>query len=117
MVLCANVIGVCVAPGPAMAVDVACDDADERAAVLGGQQLHLVAFDRLVARRGELVLARQVHPQLDAVEHAAALDQFGRRGLDVQDARARGHPLRGAVGDQAAAAVAESWWAKRPSIM
>ena len=36
---------------------------------------------------------------------AATLDELGGRRLDVQDARARGHPLRGAIGDQAAAAV------------
>ncbi len=88
-----------------MAGDVARDDTHQRTAVLGRQQLDLVAFDGLVLRRRELVLARQVHPQLDAVEHAAALDELGGRRLDVQDARARGHPLRGTVGDQAAATV------------
>ena len=86
-------------------VDVARDDAHQRSAVLRRQQLHLVAFDGLVFRRRELVLARQVHPQLDTVEHAAALDELGGWRLDVQDARPRGHPLRGAVGDQPAAAV------------
>ena len=39
------------------------------------------------------------------MEDAAAFHQFGRRGLDVQDARAGRHPLRRAVGDQAATAV------------
>ena len=105
MVVCANVIGVWVEPGPLCAADLAGDDADQRAAVLGRQQLDLTALDRLVPGGGELVLLRQVHPQLDAVEGAAALDEFGGRGLDVQDPRAGRHPLGGAVGDQAAAAV------------
>ena len=38
-------------------------------------------------------LRRQVHPQLDAVEEAAVSDQRVGRSLDVQDARAGGHPL------------------------
>ena len=53
----------------------------------------------------ELVLGRQVHPELEAVEQPAGLDQLLRRRLDVQEAGAGGHPLRGAVGDHAAAAV------------
>src|SRR4051812_4033658 len=107
MVLCANVIGVCVAPGPpwpstspAMtrtSAPPSCDDSSFTS---------FAFVDRLVPRRRELVLARQVHPQLDAVKHATALDQFRRRRLDVQDARARGHPLCGAVGDQATATMA-----------
>ncbi len=88
-----------------MAVDFTGDDADQRAAVVRRQQLGLIALDGLILRRRELVLARQIHPQLDAVEHAAALHQFGGRGLDVQDARPGRHPLRGAVGDQPAAPV------------
>jgi hypothetical protein len=39
------------------------------------------------------------------VEQAAAHHQFLRRRLDVQDPAACGHPLRVAVGDQAAATV------------
>ena len=89
-----------------MAVDVARDDAHQRAAVLGCQELDLVTFDGLVLRCRELVGARQVHPQLDSVEHAAALDELGGWRLDVQDPGPGGHPLRGAVGDQAAATVA-----------
>ncbi len=45
--------------------------------------------DVLVARRNELLVARQVHPELDAVEEAALLDQPLRRGLDVEQAAAR----------------------------
>src|SRR6202012_1265898 len=59
--------------GPAVTVDLARDDPDQRAAVVGGQQFDVGAFDGLVARGGELVLLRQVHPELDAVEHSAAL--------------------------------------------
>ena len=50
-------------------------------------------------------LAGQVDPQLDAVEQPAADDQLLGRRLDVEDAAAGGHPLGGAVGDDAAAAV------------
>ena len=39
------------------------------------------------------------------MEDAAALDEFGGRGLDVQDSGTGRHPLGGAVGDQAAATV------------
>src|SRR6185312_11456202 len=74
-------------------------------AVLGRDQRNLIPFDRLVFRLRELRRARQVDPQLDAVECAAAFHEFGRGRLDVQDAGARGHPLGGAVGDQAATAV------------
>src|SRR6202034_2054299 len=65
--------------GPAVTVDLACDDADQRATVVGGQQCDVGAFDGLVSRRGELVLLRQVHPELDAVKHPTALDEFCRR--------------------------------------
>jgi hypothetical protein len=85
--------------------DVARDQTHQRSTVVRGQQSDLAAFDGLVARRRELVLARQVHPQLDAVEHPATFDQFGGRRLDVQDPRPCGHPLCGAVGDQPTAAV------------
>ena len=90
---------------PLMSVDLACDDADQRAAVVRRQQPDLVALDRLILRCRELVLARQVHPQLDAVEHAATLHQLSGRGLDVQYPRACRHPLGGAVGDEAASPV------------
>ena len=60
--------------------------------------------DVLVAGGDPLVLGRQVHPQLDAVEEPAAADERLGRALDVEDARAGGHPLGVAVGDEAAAA-------------
>jgi hypothetical protein len=81
------------------------DDADERTAVVGGQQRDVGALDRLIPRGSELVLLRQVHPELDAVERPAAFDQFCRWRFDVQDAGARRHPLRRAVGDQPATTV------------
>lgn len=99
-----------------MAVDLARDDADQRPAVVGRDQCGVTTLDGLVARRRELVLLRQVHPELDAVEQAAAVDEFGRRRLDVQDARAGGHPLGRSVGDQPPPPW-ESWCANFPSSM
>ena len=64
------------------------------------------AADVLVPRRDQLLVARQVDPQLDAVEQATLGDQPLRRRLDVQQARPGGHPLRVAVGDRPAAALA-----------
>jgi hypothetical protein len=81
------------------------DQADERTAVGRAEQGDLVALEALVPGCGHLVLGGQVHPQLDAMEQAAADDQLLGRGLDVQDPAASRHPLRGAVGDHAAAAM------------
>jgi hypothetical protein len=86
-------------------VELAGDDPEQRAAVLRGQQRDLAGPDVLVARRGHLEPRGQVDPELEAVEQAAAHDEFLGRRLDVQDAAAGGHPLGVAVGDQAAAAV------------
>ena len=61
--------------------------------------------DVLVARRGELLDARQVHPELDPVEQPAADDERLGRLLDVEDPGPGSHPLGVAVGDDAAAAV------------
>ena len=43
---------------------------------------------------------------MDAVEEAAGNDELSRGRLDVKHARTSGHPLRGAVLDHAATAVA-----------
>ena len=88
-----------------VAGDVAGDQPHERAAVGRRQQRDLVALEVLVAGRDHLVLGRQVDPQLHAVEEPAADDQLLGRRLDVEDAAAGRHPLGGAVGDDAAAAV------------
>ena len=85
--------------------DVAGDDPHERAAVGRRDERDLAGAQVLVARRGQLLRGRQVDPQLEAVEQAAADDEPLRRLLDVEDAGAGGHPLRVAVGDDAAAAV------------
>ena len=81
------------------------DDAQQRAAVGGGGKANLAGAQVLVARLGHLELARQVDPELEAVEEAAAHDQVLRWLLDVEDARARSHPLRVTVGDDAATTV------------
>ena len=103
IVACTIAIGVCVEPGPGVPGDVAGDDPQQRAAVGGGEQGHLARAQVLVARRVSLSALRQVDPELEAVEQAAAGDQLLRRGLDVQDPAAGGHPLGVAVGDRAAA--------------
>ena len=91
--------------GSGVAGDLAGDDAHQRAAVRRRQQLRLAGADVLISGRVPLLLGRQVDPQLDAVEQPARHHQVLGRRLDVQDARARRHPLRVAVGDDAAAAV------------
>ena len=89
---------------PAVAAHVTRDDPDECTAVGRGQQQDLARLDPLVARIEPLVGRREVHPELDPVEQAAGGDELLGRALDVQDARPGGHPLGGAVGDEAAAA-------------
>jgi hypothetical protein len=91
--------------GALVTVQLTGDDTQERAAVGGGEQLDRTTADVLVARRHHLVLGRQVHPQLEPVEETARHDERLRRSLDVQEARARRHPLGVAVGDGAAATV------------
>ncbi len=59
----------------------------------------------LVARRRELLRGRQVDPELEAVEQAAAGDERLRRLLDVEDSGPGRHPLGVAVGDHPATAV------------
>ncbi len=91
--------------GALMATDIPGDESQQRPRVRRRDQADPVAFDALVPRRAELVAPRQVHPQLDAVEEPAADDKLFGRCLDVQDPRARCHPLGRAVGDDAASAV------------
>ena len=81
------------------------DEPHQRAAVVRRQQHEVVAGDRLVARRRELQPGRQVDPQLHAVRRAAVTERPLARDLVVQDPAAGGHPLRVALGDEAAAAV------------
>jgi Kef-type K+ transport system membrane component KefB len=81
------------------------DHPQQRPAVRRREQRHLGRADVLVARRRHLQPARQVDPQLEAVEQAAADHELLRRRLDVQQPGTRGHPLGVAVGDQPAAAV------------
>jgi hypothetical protein len=85
--------------------DVAGDDADECATVGRRDEGDLACPQVLVARRGQLLVARQVDPQLEAMEQSASDNEPFRRLLDVQDASAGGHPLRVAVGDHPAPTV------------
>ena len=98
-------IGVWVDPGSTVAVELAGHHPQQRSPVVRGEQGDLVARQVLVGGRDHLVLRRQVHPELHAVEAPAADDELLGRCLDVQDARAGGHPLRAAVEDPAATAV------------
>ena len=87
------------------AADLAGDHPHERAAVGRRGERDVARLEALVAGLDHLVLGREVDPQLDAVEQPARLDQPGRRRLDVEDAPTGGHPLGGAVADEAPAAV------------
>ena len=93
------------AAGTVDARDVARDETDERGAVVVAEQRELVAGDVLVARLGALVGLGQVHPELHAVQQAAFAQHLLGRHLGVHEAGARGHPLRVAAADHAAAAV------------
>ncbi|CAM5425528.1 hypothetical protein STANM309S_00188 [Streptomyces tanashiensis] len=110
------VMGVWVMPGPAWPSS--SPAMTRRSAPPSGyvSSLDVAAADVLVARGHHLVLRREVHPQLEAVEEAAGHDEVLRRRLDVEQARAGRHPLGVAVGDGAATAVAVLW-SKMPSMM
>ena len=95
-------------PGALHAAEFTGDDAQQSAAVGGGGQADLARAQVLVARGSELQVRRQVDPQLKAVEEATAHDQVLRWLLDVEDACAGRHPLRVAVGDDAATAMGVS---------
>ncbi len=89
--------------GPGNAAKLAGDDADERCAVVAGDEPHVPRFEALVARLEHLVLGWEVHPELNAVECPTLLDEHLGRLLDVKDAGAGGHPLRRAIRDEPAA--------------
>jgi hypothetical protein len=55
--------------------------------------------------RGAANFSELIHPQLEAVEEPAGDNDVLRRSLDVQNSRARCHPLGVAVGDHPSAAV------------
>ena len=57
--------------GPGVPTDLAGDDPYQRTRVRRREQGHLPGLQPLVRGRDHLVLARQVHPQLDAVEQPA----------------------------------------------
>ncbi len=81
------------------------DHPDQGSGVVGRDEPDVTAAQVLVARVDPLLVAREIDPELDAVEQATGLDQPLRWLLDVQDAAAGGHPLGVAVADRAAATV------------
>jgi len=81
------------------------DDPDEGPTIGRADERDLAGADVLVARRRELLGGGQVDPELEAVEQAAGGDEPFRGLLDVEDAGAGRHPLRVAVGDDAAAPI------------
>ena len=105
-VACTIAIGVWVLPGPLMPSTSPAMTRMSAPASCEAPRPTSAAADVLVVRRQPLVGLRQVDPELEAVEQAALGDEPLRRGLDVQQAAAGGHPLGVAVGDGAAAAVA-----------
>ncbi len=92
-------------PRPLRVAQVAGDQPDDRAGVVGRHEPDAVRPEVLIGGIGPLLVGREVDPQLDAVEEAAALQQVLGRHLAVHDAGTGRHPLRGAVGDHAAPAV------------
>lgn len=91
--------------GTGMAVDVARNEAKQRATVGAGEQNNALAAEILVARGRKLVATRKIDPELDSMEKPAGHDEFFRRCFDVEEARACGHPLRITVGDDAASTM------------
>ena len=101
----AIVIGVCVPPGPTWP---AMSPAIRRtSAPPSGDDSSTDSSASRFWYRGAVILSfagRLTHSWMPWNSAAADDELLGRR-LDVQDARAGGHPLRGAVRDEAAAAV------------
>ena len=85
-----------------LAPEIAADDADVRAVVVGDLR-DVGGLHFLVARRGHLERRREIGPQLEAV-HAAGRVALGH--FLVDDAAAGGHPLDVAGGDGAVVAHA-----------
>ena len=88
-----------------VAGDIAGDDPDQSVAVRCSEQGRLRAAKVLVALRDELLGAREVDPQLHAVEQPATGHEAVRRPFDVHDPGAGGRRLDVAVGDPAAGAI------------
>src|SRR6266540_4153226 len=78
--------------------DLAGDHAQQRATVGRAEQRHRAAADVLIARRRHLQPRREVDPELEPVEQAAALDDLLRRCLDVKDPSTSRNPLQGLIG-------------------
>src|SRR5437868_6025713 len=90
---------------PGESRDVSRDEADQRAAVIRGEQAKRVPSDRLVARWSHLERRWEIDPELHAVRGTAGAVHVLRGKLVVQDAATRGHPLRVALADHATAAI------------
>ena len=88
--------------GPRLAPEVAADDADVGAVVVGDFG-DFGGFDFLIAGRGHLERGGEIGPELEAV-HAAGVVALGH--FLVDDAAAGGHPLDVAGGDGAVVAHA-----------
>ena len=82
-----------------MSLILAGDDADEGVFIL--HLFYHLSLDVKVARRGHLILLRQIEPYLEA-KHTGA----GHRHLLVHNAAARRHPLTFAAVDRSAVAEA-----------
>ena len=92
-------------PRSAVAGDIAGDDPHQCAPVSRGQQGDVIGFESLVGRLDHLVPRGQVHPQLNAMEQPPGHDERLGWRLNVENALAGRHPLRGAVPDDTTATV------------
>ncbi len=86
------------------AAEFAGDDAHRAAALRQADDGEVLREQRLVARRRHLRFGRQVHPQLQRLEAAAAPRERRAVHFLVQQARAGGHPLHVARSDAPAVA-------------
>ena len=91
--------------GTGQAGDSPGDHSHQRSRVARRHHYDVGRLEGLVGRWNPLLFGRQVDPKLHAMKKPSGDDQLLRWGLNVENAPPRGHPLGGAVGDDAATPV------------